>query len=566
MKIILVNRIHKTSIKKILLVLGLLLVLVSCGVSKSLKDVPDTSLYNSDIPERVKISDSSYTLGNNFLIKNRQGHWQLHVAGDPLELGLVTGSLTRELFHHQEDALLSRVGEMVPSSTKQYLLRKFLAWFNRKMHLNIKEEYKTEIYGLSKYASDDYGHIAKAYPRILYLHGAHDIGHALQDLALVGCSSFAAWGEQTEDGKLIIARNFDFYAGDEFAKNKIIAFVNPDEGHKFMSVTWGGMIGVVSGMNDQGLTVTINAGKSKFPLVAKTPVSLVTREILQFASNIEEAIAIAKKREVFVSESIFVGSAKDKKAALIEVSPNNFGVYEVENGNRLICSNHFQSTAYANDKKNQKHILESHSKYRYERMEELLEETPKATPEIAVSILRNREGLDEKEIGYGNEKALNQMLAHHGIVFKPENLLVWVSSNPYQLGEFVAYDLNEVFKEGAENHPAHSISKTDLNIESDSFLQTEAYQNYERYKSLRNDIQNAIASKKPVELGLLSKLIVLNPEFWEAHYIAGTYYLDKGYDTLALSAFLEAETKEITTLPNRKIIEKHIKKLKRRLR
>ncbi len=557
---------QKTSIKKIFLAVGLLLVLVSCGVSKSLKDVPDTGSYNSDIPERIKISDSSYTLGNNFLTKNRQGHWQLYVEGDPLELGLVTGSLTQELFHRQEDALLSRVVEMVPSRTKQYLLRKFLAWFNRKMYLNIKKEYKAEIYGLSKYASDDYGHIAEAYRRMLYLHGAHDIGHALQDLALVGCSSFAAWGDQTEDGKLIIARNFDFYAGDEFAKNKIIAFVNPDKGHKFMSVSWGGMIGVVSGMNDQGLTVTINAGKSKIPLVAKTPISLVTREILQFASNIEEAIAIAKKREVFVSESIFVGSAKGKRAAIIEVSPQNFGVYEIANSNQLICSNHFQSKVYADDKKNRQHILESHSKYRYERMEELLEETPKTTPEIAVGILRDREGLNEKQIGYGNEKALNQMLAHHGVVFKPEDLLVWVSSNPYQLGEFVAYDLNEIFKEGAENPDAHSISKTGLNIEADSFLQTEAYQNYERYRSLRNDIQNTIASKEPIALELFSELIALNPQFWEAHYIAGKYYLDKGYDTLALNAFIEAETKEITTLPNRETVERHIKKLKRRLR
>ena len=193
--------------------------------------------------------------------------------------------------------------------------------------------------------------------RVMYFHGAHDIGHALQDLALVGCSSFAAWGDQTEDGQLIIGRNFDFYVGGEFAKNKIIAFVKPDDGHNFMSVTWGGFIGVLSGMNDQGLTVTINAGKSNFPLVAKTPISLVTREILQYASTIDEAIAIAKKREVFVSESIFVGSAKDQKAALIEVSPKNFGVYEVPNSaNRLICSNHFQSAAYADDKKNQKHI------------------------------------------------------------------------------------------------------------------------------------------------------------------------------------------------------------------
>lgn len=555
----------KDTLKNVVVSIVFLLLLTSCGVSKSLKSVPDISAYDLTIPERVKLSDSSYTLGNNFLTKNQQGQWEMYVTGNPYELGLVTGSLTQELYHKQEDALLAKVGKMVPSATKQYLLRKFLAWFNRKMYRNIKEDHKKEIYGISKYASNAYDHIAKPYPRALYLHGAHDIGHALQDLALVGCSSFAAWGDQTEDGKLIIGRNFDFYVGDEFAKNKIIAFVDPDEGYKFMSVTWGGMIGVVSGMNDQGLTVTINAGKSQFPLVAKTPISLVTREILQFASNIEEAIAIAKKREVFVSESIFVGSAKDKKAAIIEVSPQNFGVYEVANGNQLICSNHFQSAAYANDKKNQKHILESHSKYRYQRMAELLEEAPKVTPEIAVAMLRNQEGLNEKQIGHGNEKALNQLLAHHGIVFQPEDLLVWVSSNPYQLGEFVAYDLNEVFKKGGMNEEAVSVSKPRRNIAADSFLATDAFENYERYKSLRDKIQKAIASEEQLELDQLSKLIRLNPNFWEAHYLAAKYYLSKGYDTLALRAFLMAETKEITTLPDRQAVEKHIRKLKRRL-
>ncbi len=555
----------KDTLKNVVVSIVFLLLLTSCGVSKSLKSVPDISAYDLTIPERVKLSDSSYTLGNNFLTKNQQGQWEMYVTGNPYELGLVTGSLTQELYHKQEDALLAKVGKMVPSATKQYLLRKFLAWFNRKMYRNIKEDHKKEIYGISKYASNAYDHIAKPYPRALYLHGAHDIGHALQDLALVGCSSFAAWGDQTEDGKLIIGRNFDFYVGDEFAKNKIIAFVDPDEGYKFMSVTWGGMIGVVSGMNDQGLTVTINAGKSQFPLVAKTPISLVTREILQFASNIEEAIAIAKKREVFVSESIFVGSAKDEKAAIIEVSPQNFGVYEVANGSQLICSNHFQSAAYANDKKNQKHILESHSKYRYQRMAELLEEAPKVTPEIAVAMLRNQEGLNEKQIGHGNEKALNQLLAHHGIVFQPEDLLVWVSSNPYQLGEFVAYDLNEVFKKRGMNQEAVSVSKPRRNIAADSFLATDAFENYERYKSLRDKIQKAIASEEQIELDQLSKLIRLNPNFWEAHYLAAKYYLSKGYDTLALRAFLMAETKEITTLPDRQAVEKHIRKLKRRL-
>ena len=173
----------------------------------------------------------------------------------------------------------------------------FLKWYNRKLYLNVDNEYQTEIYGLSQYASKDLSYIAPNFLRDLYLHGAHDIGHAVQDLALVGCTSFAVWGDKSEDGNLIFGRNFDFYAGDDFAKDKIVAFINPNEGYPFMMVTWPGMIGVCSGMNTEGLTVTINARKSKIPLIAKTPISILTREILQYARTIDEAIAIAKKKK-----------------------------------------------------------------------------------------------------------------------------------------------------------------------------------------------------------------------------------------------------------------------------
>tara|TARA_R110002051_G_scaffold324635_1_gene422847 strand:+ start:39688 stop:41355 length:1668 start_codon:yes stop_codon:yes gene_type:complete len=540
----------------------LLILFSSCGVSKSLTQKPDISSYNGLISERIKTSDTSFTLNNNHLIKNKQGLWELYVEGNPLELGLITGSLTQELFYKQEDAFLSKVNELVPSKTKQVLLRKFLAWFNRKLYLNVPKEYKVEILGLSKYASTKYNYIAEPYLRILYLHGAHDIGHALQDLALVGCTSFAAWGNKTEDGSLIIGRNFDFYAGDDFAKEKIISFVNPTEGYKFMSVTWAGMIGVVSGMNEHGLTVTINAGKSKIPLIAKTPISILNREILQYATTIDEAIAIAKKRQVFVSESILIGSAKDKKAALIEVSPKNIGIYEVINENQLICSNHFQSEAYANDIKNSTHIAESHSQYRYDRIEELLDQQPKITPKIAVDILRNKEGLDNKEIGYGNEKALNQLLAHHSIVFKPEQGLVWVSSNPYQLGEFVAYNLNDVF----ENPNKELLSNTLLTIEKDSFQFSEAFKNYETYRRLRAQVISAINEKNTLDPIIISDLQKTNPEYWEAYYLVGVYYYKKGYYTAALNAFEKANTKEITTIPDQQEIYRYIKKIKRKLR
>jgi len=551
----------KNNFSQCFLLLSLLLI-ASCGVSKSINHTPELDGYKSSVSERIRINDSTFTSDKNSLVKNKNGQWELYVSGDPLQIGLHTGNLTKELYKKQELALFSKVNQMVPSEGWQNILRKLLAWYNRKIYLNVPEEYKTEIYGLSRYADNEYDFFAEPYLRALYLHAAHDIGHALQDLALVGCSSFAVWGDKTEDGNLIIGRNFDFYAGDDFAEEKIIAFVSPTQGHKFMSVTWGGMIGVVSGMNEHGLTVTINAGKSDIPWVAKTPISIVTREILQYASNIEEAIAIAKKREVFVSESIFVGSAKDNKAVTIEVSPKNFGVYEVENTNRLICTNHFQSSAYQADKKNKKHIKESHSKYRYERLEELIGDDEKINPERAVAILRNKEGLNDEAIGYGNEKALNQLLAHHGIVFQPSKRLVWVSSNPYQLGEFTAYDLNIVFN---KTQNGTSFSSSNLNIEEDQFQYTEAYENYEENRMLKRKVQTAISEKKHLEPSVLTKLQRTNPFLWENHYLVGVYNYNRGYYRASLNAFEKAENLVITTVPDEEKLASYIKKTKRKL-
>ena len=555
----------KTRVNLIVL-LSCIFLLTSCGTSKSLHDKPKLDGYNSIAPVVVKESKTVFTSGNNFLLKNKQNLWELYVEGDPLERGLGTGALTDSLLKKQERIFFSKIKDIVPSKTKQNLLRGFLKWYNRKLYLNVTEEYKTEIYGISEYTSHDYDYIAPRYLRNLYLHGAHDIGHALQDLALVGCSSFAAWGDKSEDGSLILGRNFDFYVGDEFAKDKIVAFENPKKGHPFMMVTWAGMIGAVSGMNMEGLTVTINAGKSKIPLIAKTPISIVTREILQYASNIEEAIAIAKKRKVFVSESIMVGSAHDKRAVIIEVSPNNFGVYDVPNSNQLICSNQFQSAELKNDKRNLYQIANSHSQYRYDRMLELFDKNPKISHVVAASILRNREGLHDSAIGYGNEKALNQLIAHHGIIFKPEQRLVWVSSNPYQMGEFVCYDLNEVFKNRNGNPATTSVAKESLDIPKDPFLDTQEYQNYEAYRIADRQIDGYLENKTALTSEFTKNYQSLNPDYWGVYYKVGlSFYQHKEY-LVAQKQFETALTKEITTVPNKTEIEKYLKKIKRKLR
>lgn len=539
--------------------------LVSCGTYKSIHDKPVTEGYNATVPVVAKLNDSTMRSGNNFLLKNKQGLWELYVEGDPLQRGLVTGALTQDLIQEQEKAFIGKIKEIVPSEFKLRLLRQFLKWYNRKVYLHVEPEFKTEIYGLSQYLSHDYDYVAPPYLRSLYLHAAHDIGHALSDLSLVGCTSFAAWDNRTEDGSLLIARNLDFYAGDDFAKNKLVSFVRPSTGYPFMSVAWGGMIGTLSGMNTEGLTVTINSGKSDLPLVAKTPISILTREILQYAKNIDEAIVIAKKHEVFVSESIMVGSANDHKAVLIEVSPNKFGVYDVENSSQLICSNHFQSDVYQDDDNNNYAIENSHSEYRFERMTQLLNEQDKVNPVKAAAIMRNTQGLDQLALGYGNERAINQLLAHHSVIFKPEQRLVWVSSNPYQLGEYVAYDLNKVF-DNTQKKNLKSMAIDSLTIPEDDFVHSQAFKNYELFRIEDRNIDKAITEKKDLKPDYIRYYQSLNPDFWVVYYKAGLYFYNNGYYTAAKAEFEKALTKEITTLPDKEETERYLKEINKKLK
>lgn len=544
--------------------INLILNLISCGVRKSIKHIPDVKQYSLKIPEVHTINDSTFSFNQNYLTKNKQQLWELYIKGNPLQLGYNNGALTQNLMQKQEEIFFSKVEGFVPSKFKQNLLRGFLKWYNRKMYLNVREDYQAELYALSQYSSDKYNFIAPKFLRSMYLHGAHDIGHAMQDLMMVGCTSLAVWNENTEDGDLLIGRNFDFYVGDDFAKNKLIEFVEPEDGIPYMSVAWPGMIGVVSGMNKEGITVTINAGKSKIPLTAKTPISLVTREILQYATTIDEAIAIAKKRKVFVSESILVGSANDKNAVIIEVSPDNFGVFKVENTSRVFCTNHFQSDVYKNDKRNQKHILESHSEYRYEKLQELLEEKKKLNPEKMASILRDKSGLKGEKIGYGNEKAINQLLAHHAVIFSPQKKLVWVSANPYQLGEFVCYDLNEIFSD--QRLKNGKFSKSELNIPKDPFLDSEEFKNYEQFKRMSSEVNKAIDGEIAMTNDSISYYQSLNPDFWLVYYQAGKYYFNKKEYSKAKVEFEKALTKEITTVPDKKNVEKYLHKTLKRLK
>ena len=502
-------------------------------------------------------SDSVRICKNNTLVLNSYGLWEAKIEGSAVERGAVWGSLSKDLLQNQERVFVEQIHRFVPSERYIRFLLKLIAIFNRNMVDYIPVEYLEEIWAVSLSCSHEYDGYGTPYARQLNYHAAHDIGHAMQEYMLVGCSSFAAWNEESADGGLIVGRNFDFYVGDEFAKNKIVLFVRPEKGYNYVSVTWPGMMGVVSGMNERGLTVTINAAKGAIPTSSAMPVSLLARHILQYAQNIREAYDMAESCQTFVSESLLIGSAVDGQAAIIEKTPKETRLYS-SGLSHVICTNHYQSDGFADDRYNAENMAESDSKYRYDRLSELIGRNIPLTPEKSVDILRNRLGLHDADIGLTNEKSVNQFIAHHAVVFEPERLKIWVSTEPWQCGVFLCYDMNEVF---ADDKPRRvSMAVADEQIPADTLFFTEDSARLGTFRRQTVELQNAIGRHLVLSEDFIERYIGTNPNLYAVYDWAGDYALQAGERNRAVACWKTALTKEIPHLSDRRNIMKKIKR------
>lgn len=537
------------------LLIGLILLLGIIFYSKVHIVEPEIDKEKITYATLEKVGEDSYRYGNNKLQKNDKGLWEMYLEGKPYERGVAFGVLGQDLMNKKEAAFVGEIQNRVPSGTYLSFLKYVVGWVNRDLDDYVPHEQLLEIYGSSQGMPDAFDFVGPKFHRALSYHAAHDIGHALQNMNLVGCTSFATWGERSEDNKLLIGRNFDFYFGEAFAKDKIVAFYKPDSGYQFMSVTWAGFSGVVSGMNEQGLSVTLNSAKSAIPTKGKTPVSLIGREILQYASNIDEAYEIASSYESFVAETFLIGSKADGKVGLIEKTPKQTALY-FSDTDQMVITNHFQSDALYNDPLNQEYMEEEVSLYRYKRVEQLIDVGAPLSPVALAKILRDKDGLDNKDIGLGNEKAINQLIAHHAVIFSPDDLMVWVSSPPYQLGDFLAYDLKKIFHGNEEEVVIGYIDS--LSIPADSFLHSEAYQEYIYFAQIRDRVQHYLFGGKGEKLTNeeVAAFEKSNSNGYLTYYYLGEYFKSLKEWERAKYYYEKGLTKEIAKVSERKHMEK----------
>jgi isopenicillin-N N-acyltransferase-like protein len=401
----------------------------------------------------VEVRGQRVFVGDSWLTRER-GLWELHLTGEPYALGWAQGRLGNRLFLEADDYLFSEMQRYVPSKIALWLIRAGVRLRYRHVGDLLPPDRAEEIAGMARGVDDLHEDFLPIYHRLVFYHALHDITQGLEHSPLLGCTAFAAGGPASTNGHLIIGRNFDFEGPEIFDREKAVLFFRPRGKIPFASIAWMGMSGVVTGINAEGIYVSINAARSDDKGGEGVPVEILVREILEQAKSIDDVVAMVKKTPVMVPDFYLVGDGKTGESAVLERTPRRLEVRRSARADgTMLLTNHALSPAFDKDAENDRLKRYLTSGARYKRLEELVKRwRGQIDPRKALEILRDKKGVGGVELALGNRNALDAIIATHSVIVDATALTLWVSTGPHLYGKYVGYDLRKELR--GEERPA----------------------------------------------------------------------------------------------------------------
>jgi hypothetical protein len=283
------------------------------------------------------------------------------------------------------------------------------------------------------------GHMP-TFERMLFLHALYDVALPLEHSPVIGCTSFAFRTPPERGGHEIVARAFDFEAGEVFDREKVVYLVREDGAVPFASVAWPGLVGVVTGMNAVGVFVAVHGGRAGEPTSDGIPVAFSLREVLERAHDTDEAVAILSAQHPMVSHIVFVADGRGA-VAVVERAPGTPAFARRSDGTGWVA-NTFEGPL-ASDPKNQRVLATTTSAARDARLRELLGPgaPPHVTVEDALAMLRDHRCAGGVVCARGDRRSIDALIATHGVVADTTARVLYVSVGPHLSGRFVGIDL-----------------------------------------------------------------------------------------------------------------------------
>ena len=243
----------------------------------------------------------------------------LHLFGSPEELGQAHG----QILSAQIANLKKRY--MQPLFSQGYV-ENLLRGLSGGMEKFLSRQSHQELHGLAQGAG-------LSFHDVLMFHTFLDISK------LTRCSTFVLTPAIAQ-GRLIFGRNLDFPTLNVAHLYSLIIVYHPDEGNTFLSVTWPGVAGVLSGMNEAGLALAAMEVYQEETSLEGEPYVLLFRRILETCSNISQATSTVENSSRTTANNLMLVD-KSGEACVLEITAREVCLRKPRDG-RVIATNHFR--------------------------------------------------------------------------------------------------------------------------------------------------------------------------------------------------------------------------------
>ncbi len=394
-------------------------------------------------PGEVREVRPGLTVFERSHLRRREKILEIGLVGDPIQIGVAHARLARRQMVDNERILLERFEETVPSWPLRTLLLDVAQFRYRGLDAQLGNARRFELAaGAHAYQPDPYSDWFPTYQRHVYLNALYDIALSFEHSPLVGCTTFTLAGEDVAGGETLLSRAFDFEVDEVFDRGKAVFLVHEVGNLPFASVAWPGLVGVMSGMNIEGVAVVVHGARAGEAQSRGEPVLHGLRRVLGLATNAEEAVSALAERDVMVSHIVVVADAHGRAAAVERVPGVAPHVRWLPR--RAVVTNHFEGPAAA-DPKNQRVRASTSTLPRRARGDELVAAlAAPITTRDAVALLRDRKRQGGGDLELGDRQAIDALIATHGVVMNTSRRILWVSEGPHLLGRFLGFDLQRL--------------------------------------------------------------------------------------------------------------------------
>ena len=154
-----------------------------------------------------------------------------------------------------------------------------------------------------------------------------------------GCSTITLPASASPDRVARFGRNLDFDSLGMLENHSVLMIYHPAGKYQFAAIGWPGMIGVVSGMNEWGLSLANMEVDRGFRPPTAMPYTLLYRAVLEQCRTVDEAIDFLNRTPRQTANNLMLMDAAGNRA-VAEIRPDGVTVRRGTEQQALISTNH----------------------------------------------------------------------------------------------------------------------------------------------------------------------------------------------------------------------------------